>query len=53
VLDNLLHRPAMRPPAGVHTHRRRIEPAEFIGKLAEDGLEDWVHLPEMGILQAQ
>jgi hypothetical protein len=53
VLDDLLHRPAMRSPAGMHTRRRRIEPAEFIGKLAEDGLEDWVHLPEMGILQAQ
>jgi hypothetical protein len=53
VLDDLLHGPAMRPPAGMHGRRRRIEPAEFIGKLAVGGLEDWVHLPEMGILQAQ
>ena len=37
----------------MHTRRRRIEPPEFIGKLAEGGLEDRVHLPEMGILQAQ
>jgi hypothetical protein len=28
----------------MHICRRRVEPAEFIGKFAESGLEDRVHL---------